>query len=110
VWDEYGFQIGDEVNFLPGSRRSGGFGLTSARLLAGAAGPLQVRSLAQARVDRCCHVVTPAAVGILPGERLLVVRGSGRALGFLARGPIYQEAVGHSDLPCFSPEQCAFRL
>ena len=27
AWHEYGFRTGDEVTFLPGSRRSGGFGL-----------------------------------------------------------------------------------
>jgi hypothetical protein len=58
AWDEYQFQVGDEVTFIPGSRRSGGFSLSHPRLLA--------------------------------------VRGSGRALGFVAHGPIYEEALRNS--------------
>jgi hypothetical protein len=33
-----------------------------------------------------------------PGDRLLVVRGSGRALGFVAQGRIYDEAWKHPEL------------
>jgi hypothetical protein len=38
----------------------------------------------------------------LAGDRLLVVRGSGLALGFLERGPIYEEARRHPDIETFS--------
>lgn len=34
AWDEYGFRFGEDALFLPGSKRSGGYGLTSPRLLA----------------------------------------------------------------------------
>lgn len=101
AWDEYGFQGGDEVTFIPGSRRSGGFSLSHARLLADASAPLQVRALAQNRVEEPGRVRVPAAVGMRPGDRLLAVRGSGRALGFVAHGPIYEEALQHSELACF---------
>lgn len=40
----------------------------------------------------------PTALGVRPGDRLLVVRGSGRALGFVARGPIFGEALLHYGL------------
>jgi hypothetical protein len=101
AWDEYGFQVGDEVTFIAGSRRSGGFGLSHARLLAGASAPLQVRALAQGRVGESGRVRVPATVGVQPGDRLLAVRGSGRALGFVAQGPIYEEALQHPELACF---------
>jgi hypothetical protein len=101
AWDEYQFQVGDEVTFIPGSRRSGGFGLTHARLLAGGPAPLQMRALALSRVDEVGRVVLPSVVGVQPDGRLLAVRGSGRALGFVARGPIYEEALRHPELACF---------
>jgi bifunctional DNA-binding transcriptional regulator/antitoxin component of YhaV-PrlF toxin-antitoxin module len=85
AWDEYGFQAGDEVTFIAGSRRSGGFGLSHSRLLAEVTTPLQVRALAQGRVDEKGRLVVPPTVGFKPGDRLLAVRGSGRALGFVAR-------------------------
>jgi hypothetical protein len=104
AWDEYGFQVGDEVTFLPGSRRSGGFGLSHSRLMESAPAPLQVQALARSRVAEPGGVVTPPEVGVQPGARLLAVRGSGRALGFVARGPIYEEALTHPELPCFGEE------
>jgi hypothetical protein len=104
AWEEYGFQVGDEVTFIPGSRRSGGFGLTPPRLLAGMPAPLQMRALARGRVAAVGRVVAPAAVGVQPGDPLLAVRGSGRALGFVARGPIYEEALKHPELACFGEE------
>jgi hypothetical protein len=101
AWDEYGFQAGDEITFIPGSRRSGGFGLSHSRLLAGVPAALHVRALAQGRVAEVGQVTAPAAVGVQPGDRLLAVRGSGRALGLVARGPIYEEALKHPQLTCF---------
>lgn len=101
AWDEYRFQVGDEVTFIPGSRRSGGFGLSHSRLLAGMPAPLQMRALARGHVEEMGRVMAPAAVGVQPGDWLLAVRGSGRALGFVAHGPIYEEALQHSELACF---------
>ena len=34
AWREYGFQTEDEAIFIPGSRRSGGFGISTPGLLA----------------------------------------------------------------------------
>ena len=36
-----------------------------------------------------------------PGDRLLAVLGSGHAVGFLARGPIYQAALEHNEIEFF---------
>jgi len=103
AWDEYEFRVGDEVTFIAGSRRSGGFGLSHERLLADTALVLGARALAQGRIEEEGRVPVPAAAGIQPGDRLLVVRGSGRALGFLTRGPIYEEALRHPEVDAFDP-------
>jgi hypothetical protein len=104
AWDEYGFRVGDEVTFIAGSRRSGGFGLSHERLLRDTALVLGARALAQGRIAETARVAVPAAVGPQAGDRLLVVRGSGRALGFLTRGPIYEEALRHPEVAVFGPE------
>lgn len=101
AWDEYGFQAGGEVAFLPGSRRSGGFGLSTPRLLEQMTGPLRTRVLARGRIAENGQLVVPPALGIPPGARLLAVRGSGRALGFAAQGPIYDEALKHPGLEVY---------
>ena len=104
AWEEYRFRAGDEVTFIAGSRRSGGFGLSHPRLLAAAPGLLQTRALAKGRVEEQGRVMVPEETGVQPGDRLLVVRGSGRALGFVTRGPIYEEALQHPELASFGPE------
>jgi hypothetical protein len=101
AWDEYRFQVGDEVVFLPGSRRSGGFGLSHTRLMAGMPGPFETRALARGRIEASGRIAVPEAVGVQLGDRLLAVRGSGRALGFVTRGPIYEEALRHPELTVF---------
>jgi hypothetical protein len=40
--------------------------------------------------------------GIEPGDDLLVIRGSGLALGFAVRGPIVEEARNHPELERFA--------
>ena len=37
-------------------------------------------------------------LGIQSNAKLLVVRGSGLALGFVAKGPIYEEALRHPEI------------
>ena len=66
--------------------------------------PFRTRALAVGHVDRASRVMLPAAVEVQPGERLLAVRGSGRALGFVARGPIFAEALKHPELEVFGQE------
>jgi len=101
AWGEYGFQPGEEAVFLPGSRSSGGFGLSTPRLMAQMAGPMQTRILAGGSIGEDGQVKVPLPVGVQAGDRLLAVRGSGRALGFVARGPIYEEALRHHALEVF---------
>ena len=98
AWDEYGFQAGEEAVFLPGSRSSGGFGLSTPRLLAQMSEPMQPRILARGRIGEGGLVVVPPVVGVRSGDRLLAVRGSGRALGFVAKGPIFGEALKHPEV------------
>jgi hypothetical protein len=47
------------------------------------------------------QVVVPPESGALPGDRLLAVRGSRHALGFVAKGPIYEVSLEHPDLEIF---------
>jgi hypothetical protein len=101
AWREYGFRTGDEVAFLPGSRSSGGFGLSTPRLLAQMAGPLHTCILARGRIGEDGQLVVPEAVGMRSGDRLLAVRGIGRSLGFVAQDPIYDEALKHPELESF---------
>ena len=100
---EYGFQSGEEAVFVPGSRSSGGFGLSTPRLLARMSGPLPVRILARGRIGEHGQTVVPPALRMRSGARLLAVRGSGRALGFVARGSIYDEALLHPELEVLRP-------
>ncbi|MBN1146014.1 MAG: hypothetical protein JXA78_02065 [Anaerolineales bacterium] len=106
AWERYGFQAGDEAIFTPGSRKSGGFGLTNRRLLERSALPLgESRSLGYGRFDADRQVRLPQSIPIDPGDRLLTVFGSGYALGFISRGPIFEEACRHPELDEFKQER-----
>ena len=95
---EYGFRAGQRISFLKGSRRSGGFSITrSSRLVS----PLDRRVIEQGRVEPAGRVTLPPELDVQPGDRLLVVRGSGYAPIFLVRGPIYDKALWHPELPVF---------
>ena len=98
AYREYGFRAGDEIVFTRGSRRSGGFGIGRADKLPPL---LKKRVLAQGRMGKRGQVVLPPEVEAQAGDRLVVVRGSGYALGFLAQGPIYAAALQHSELVVF---------
>jgi hypothetical protein len=101
AYAEYGFRPGDVVFFMKSSRSSGGFGLGKQEILA--ASPILSRRLAEGIVTSEGLVHLPPEMAIQPGERLLVVRGSGLALGFLQRGPICDEALKHPELETFIP-------
>lgn len=101
AYHEYGFQPGEEVFLAPGSQRSGGFGIGRQEKLT--ASILQSRFIGQFNIGAGGQVALPSAAGVHPGDRLLVVRGSGLALGFVQRGPIYAEAMGHPELEVFLP-------
>lgn len=98
---EYGFQPGERVLFLRGSRSSGGFSIGRPGRLAQASIPLQSRAVGEAVIDEARRVRFPPETGVRPGERLLVVRGSGLALGFVQHGPVYEEAMNHPEIDTF---------
>jgi len=100
---EYGFQPGERVLFLRGSRRSGGLGIGRCERLAQSPISQQSRTIGQGTIRPAGQVALPPEAGLQPGERLLVVRGSGAALGFVQRGPIYEEALKHPEVETFPP-------
>jgi len=105
AYAEYGFQAGEEVVFLAGSRASGGFAIGRPERLAQSKIPLTRRAIARGRIGKDGRVRLPPETGAEPGRRLLVGRGSGLALGFLQRGSIVEEALRHPELQVFSPEE-----
>jgi hypothetical protein len=102
AFDEYGFQPGEPVIFLCGSKRSGGAGVARHTRLARSQVSLSKRTLGNSVIGKNKRVVFPPQAGFREGERLLVVRGSGLALGFVQRGPIYEEALRHPEIKVFS--------
>lgn len=102
---EYGFQAGDEAIFTSGSRRSGGFGISTPKLMAAVSERLKgatLRVLGRGRFGEDGRVTVPPEAGVKRGDRLLTVRGSRYGLGFVAKGPIYKEAVKYPGLDVFS--------
>jgi len=95
AWREFGFRAGNQVLFLPGSRRSDGFGVAAPGQMTI---PLVERALGRGRIGEGGQVVLPPEANVRPGDRLLAVRGSRYALGFVAQGPIYEEALKHAEL------------
>lgn len=100
---EYGFESGMPVFFIQGSRRSGGFALSSPDLWPSSFGSPDTctRVFAQGQFGPGQRVALPAVMHAQPGQRLLVVRGSGRGLGFLAYGPICELAMQYPELEVF---------
>ena len=104
AWREFGFQAGDEAVFTPGSRRSGGFAISTPELMGEVSKRLEgaaIRVLARGWFAEGGRVTVPPEVEGKPGDRLLAVRGSRYGLGFVAQGPIYEEALKHSELEVF---------
>jgi len=124
---EYCFQEGDKLYMIPGSQKSGGFALASGEALENSplktlfeknsglkeyripeADVIRLGSKPLCRVQFTKGSVTiPATTlkhyGIKIGDQLLVIRGSGLALGFALRGPIIEEALKHPELDVFAP-------
>jgi hypothetical protein len=94
----YGFRVGDEVLFLQGSRRSGGFSVGTPTQISTS---LRKRVLGHSRIGQGGQVMVPTEADVRPGDRLLAVRGSRYALGLVARGPIYEAAAQHPALEVF---------
>jgi bifunctional DNA-binding transcriptional regulator/antitoxin component of YhaV-PrlF toxin-antitoxin module len=124
--EEYGFREGDRVILMNGSRRSGGFGLTRVNLLEKSHLVVLVKALPELvnfqipelnvisnwgrlfswTVIRGggCIVLSPEVLSgysLEAGDLLVVGKGSGLAIGFIARGPIFEEAMRHPELELF---------
>ncbi|MBU1661091.1 MAG: hypothetical protein KKD28_06425 [Chloroflexi bacterium] len=102
AWERYRFQAEEQAIFIPGSRKSGGFGLTNHKLLKGFCFPVdenRIWGYGWFRQNRGVRI--PEHIPVNPGDRLLTVFGSGLALGFIAHGPIYAEALKHPELEVF---------
>jgi len=124
--EEYGFEDGDRVIILSGSRKSGGFGVTKSSILqkTSLARILQdIPSLASYRIPEaetienkgrwlCWSIIktggyiqlpveTLSKYSLEPGDFLAVGRGSNLALSFIARGVILKEALKHPELELF---------
>ena len=97
---DYGFRAGDEALLLRASRRSGGFAVSTPERIGRLFGQLGGggRLLGRGCFGEDGSLALPASVAARPGDRLLAVRGSGLALGFVAQGPIYEEALKHPEL------------
>ncbi|MBN2168189.1 MAG: hypothetical protein JW738_03015 [Actinobacteria bacterium] len=127
--EDYKITTGGSLLLIPGSESSGGFGLSSTKLLSGtrlgmllkgamAASAYQENETDHLEVsgrkwfftelegDLRSIKLSPHAMeefDVRPGERLLVVKGSGRAIGFVQRGTIFAEALRHPELEVFRP-------
>jgi hypothetical protein len=103
AWRRFGFEAGDVAIFTPGSRTSGGFAISTLRLIAESAekmGGNGLHELGRSLFDKG-NVVAPPEILVVPEMRLLAVLGSCYGLGFVARGPIYEEAMRHPGLEIF---------
>jgi bifunctional DNA-binding transcriptional regulator/antitoxin component of YhaV-PrlF toxin-antitoxin module len=125
--DEYNFKESQRLILVPGSRTSGGFGLGTVEAFKGS----PVGRLLETHPELANHSANEGAVveasgkafcwvnlcggsitapletlerhGVAAGDKLLVVRGSGLAIGFIVRGPIVGEAERHAELEMFEP-------
>jgi hypothetical protein len=107
AWAAYGFQAGMEAVFLRGSRTSGGFAIgtpDSIGAVGGKTSRIGESELCRSRFGNG-QVIAPRETGVTRGDRLLTVRGSRCGLGFVARGPIYMEALGHPELEAYGEAQ-----
>lgn len=124
--EEYGFAEGDKVILMNGSRTSGGFGLTTVSFLAKSSLNVIVERLPELMTYQIPEfqvvtdhgrlycwttigkggsiTVTPSTLsryGLKTGDLIIVGRGSGLAIGFIAKGPIFEEAMKHPELELF---------
>jgi hypothetical protein len=70
AWREFGFQAGEEAVFVPGSRRSGGFAISTPGLTGEVSDRLDgamLRVLARGRFDAEC-ILRPQQVDVKPGN------------------------------------------
>ncbi|MGD2066420.1 MAG: hypothetical protein PVI43_04530 [Candidatus Bathyarchaeota archaeon] len=123
---EYNFETPSNVIMMPGSKRSGGFALTTPTMLKnsqlsvllddeprlarfelteGETVTVGKRIYSWVKLNRDGSFMVPVETlkkyGVNSGDRLLSVRGSGLALAFIVRGPLIAEAKKHTTLLSF---------
>lgn len=86
---------------MHGSRRSGGFSLCRLEKLEQNEVPLYLSAFGQGKMGPDGQIGIPPDIDVRPGDRLLVVHGSGIALSLLSRGPIYELALKHPEIETF---------
>jgi len=101
AYDEYGFMTDQELAFTKGSRRSGGFGVGKSETI-NSNEYMVKRIVAKTSMGKNRQITLPVGMGIAPKTRLLAVRGSNYALGFLLQGPIVELALLHPEIEVFS--------
>lgn len=130
AYDEYEFSGCEQIVLIPGSSTSGGFAITTANRLKNEPfeeiltlldyskekNSFQIpelRLIKRKKNKYCCWAIlnkrgyftlSPEVLGVYGvkiGNKLLVVRGSGHALGFIARGRIVETAKMHPKLKIF---------
>jgi len=122
---EYNFFEDQKVFIMTGSKKSGGFGITSYEKLNNS----RLNSILKNNPDLAQFKIKKGKVKdykakaysweqihnnsielseeilnffrINPGNFLLLVRGSNLSLGFISKGPIYEEAKKHPEIPTF---------
>lgn len=123
AWIEYNYQLYDEVILISGSKTSGGFSIIKidkllesslSRIISESQGNLPKNEIFQngnrnlfvsTFEEECAINLKPNVLnkfGIGLNTKLLAARGSGLGLGFIAKGPIYQEAENHPELELFT--------
>lgn len=120
---EYNLLTCDNGILMPGSKRSGGFGLTTVNLLKksalhvildghpqlakfqiteGETIEIKGKTYCWVKINKDGSIVVPVRTlknyGINPSDSVLSVRGSRVALGFVVRGPIIDEAKKHANI------------
>ena len=125
---EYNLEDSDGLLVLPGSGRSGGFGLSPREAFGRSTLAVVLEkhpelgdfAIPEGEIVEhggrpfCWTALRRGAVrlpggtlakyGVGSGDLLLVIRGSGLAVGFAVRGPIVDEARRHAGLPVFEPD------
>ena len=126
AFEEYSLGKDKQAILIPGSKTSGGFGLSSKRILEQsimkdildknsllAEYKLPEGEIIKVNRKKYCWISiqndgsialpekTLRGYGIKTGDYLLSVRGSNFAIGFVARGPIFHEAKKHPEIEEF---------
>jgi hypothetical protein len=125
AYAEYGFVEGEIALVMSGSRKSGGFALSKIETFMNSSvsgvlkeqGELASHQIPEGETVKIGHrffcrvkisdsrfslpLNTLEKYGIAKGSVLLTVRGSNVGLGFIAKGPIIEEAKRHHELETF---------